>query len=150
MADAYWHFPFILQLSSYLGFKLKGRLYAFRAMAFGLFLAPRIFRKLVNAAVHQLRLKGVQVVAYLDDWLVWAASKTECMQASKKVVQFLEYLGFKIKTKESRLSPPQNFHKWEIHWNLQSHRFSIPLKKRKEIAGSVKRLLESDRISRCQ
>lgn len=150
MADAYWHIPINCPLSSYLGFRLQKKKYIFRTMPFGLNIAPRIFTKLADAVVQLLRLKCIQLLAYLDDWLVWAASKTECMQASKKVIQFLEHLGFKINVKKSRLSPAQEFQWLGIHWNLKSHLLSIPPGKRREIAGSVKKLLKSDRISRRQ
>ncbi|XP_068213953.1 uncharacterized protein [Palaemon carinicauda] len=119
-------------------------------MPFGLNIATRIFTKLANAVIHQLRLQRIQVVAYLDDWLVWAASKEECTQASKEVIQFLEHLGFKINLEKSRLSPVQKFQWLGVHWNLQSHYLSIPSKKRREIAGSVKRLIQSTRLSRRQ
>ncbi|XP_068245248.1 uncharacterized protein [Palaemon carinicauda] len=101
MADAYWHIPINHQLLSYLGFRLQKRKYAFRAMPFGVNIAPRIFTKLADEVVQQLHLESVQVMAYLDIWLVWAASKTKCMQASKKVIQLLEHLGFKINIKKS-------------------------------------------------
>ncbi|XP_068227098.1 uncharacterized protein [Palaemon carinicauda] len=112
-------------------------------MSFGLNVAPRIFTKLADTIVQKLRVQGVQVMAYLDDWLVWATSSRECLRGCRKVTQFLEHLGFKINTKKSRVSPAHKFQWLGIHWNLQSHCLSIPLKKRKEIAGSVKRLLKS-------
>ncbi|XP_068240223.1 uncharacterized protein [Palaemon carinicauda] len=112
-------------------------------MPFGLNIAPRVFTKLANAFIHQIRLKGIQVVAYLDDWLVWAASKEECTQTSKEGIQFLEHLGFKINLEKSHLFPAQTFQLLGVHWDLQSHCLSIPSKKRKEIAGSVKIRLQS-------
>ncbi|XP_068222133.1 uncharacterized protein [Palaemon carinicauda] len=48
-----------------------------------------------------------------------------------------------------RLSPAQEFQWLGIHWSLQSHLLSIPSKNRRDIAGSVNRLLKSGRISRC-
>ncbi|XP_068238425.1 uncharacterized protein [Palaemon carinicauda] len=119
-------------------------------MPFGLNIAPRVLTKLAETIVQQLRLQGVQVMAYMDDWLVWVASETECLQASKKVIQFLEHLGFKINAKKSGLSPAQKFQWLGIHWDLESHHLSIPLKKRREIARSVKRLLKSKWILRHQ
>ncbi|XP_068247963.1 uncharacterized protein [Palaemon carinicauda] len=99
MADAYWHITINRQLSSYLGFRLQKEKYAFRAIPSGLNIPPRISTNLAEAVVQHLPLQGVQVVFCLDDWLVWAASETKYMQASKKVIQFLEHLGFKINTK---------------------------------------------------
>ena len=69
--DAYWHVPMSANASSYLGFQLEDQVYKFKAMPFGLNIAPRIFTKLMDQAVSQLRLKGVNILAYLDDLLVW-------------------------------------------------------------------------------
>ncbi|XP_068200484.1 uncharacterized protein [Palaemon carinicauda] len=119
-------------------------------MPFGLNTVPRIFTKLADTVVQQLHTEGVQVVAYLDDWLVWAASKIIRLQAAQKVIQLLEHLGFKINFKKSRLTPAQQFQGLGIQWNLKSHHLSIPSKKRREIAGSVRRLIRYKRISKHQ
>ncbi|XP_068250227.1 uncharacterized protein [Palaemon carinicauda] len=150
LADAHWHLPMSRPFSSYLGFKLQKKKFVFRAMPFELNTFPRIFMKLADTIIQQLRSEGVQVTAYLDDWLVWAASKTTCVQAVNKVIHFLEHLGFKINRKKSRLSPAQQFQWLRIQWYLKSHHLSVPSKKRKEIAGSVRRLIRHKRISRRQ
>ncbi|XP_068238454.1 uncharacterized protein [Palaemon carinicauda] len=119
-------------------------------MPFRLNTAPRIFTKLAETVVQQLRTKGVHVVAYLDDWLVWAASKTTCLQAAQKVIEFREHLGFKINHKKSRLTPAQQFQGLGMQRNLKSHHLSIPSKKRREIVGSVRRRIRYKRISKRQ
>ncbi|XP_068241091.1 uncharacterized protein [Palaemon carinicauda] len=105
VADAYRHLPVIRPLSSCIEFRLQKTKFVFKAMPFGLHIAPRIFTKLADTIVQQLRSKGVQVVAYLDHWLVLAVSKTTCLQAAGKGIQFLKHLGFKINRKKSCLSP---------------------------------------------
>ncbi|XP_068243795.1 uncharacterized protein [Palaemon carinicauda] len=101
LADAYWNLRVSRPLSSYLGFRLQKTMYVFKAMPFGLNIAPRIFTKLPDTVVQQLRLEGIQIAAYLDDWLVWAASKTVCLLAATMVIQFLDHRGFKINYKNS-------------------------------------------------
>ena len=47
----------------------------FKAMLFGLNIAPQIFTSLINCVIKVLHLQGVQAVAYLDEWQVWAPTK---------------------------------------------------------------------------
>ncbi|XP_068237001.1 uncharacterized protein [Palaemon carinicauda] len=117
LAEAYWHLPMNCLFSSYLGFRLQKK-FVFKATPFGLNAAPRIFTKLPDAVIQQLYTEGVQVVAYLDDWLVWAAFKITCLQAAQKVIQFLEHLGFKIFHKKSHLTTAQQFQWLGIQWNI--------------------------------
>jgi len=53
-----------------LGFIIKDQAYQFRAISFGLNIIPRIFTKLCLVIIRELRLKGIKVFAYLDDWIV--------------------------------------------------------------------------------
>ena len=78
----------------FLGFSLGRRKYRFRAMPFGLNIAPRIFTKLSKAILRELRLKNINVPVYLDDWLVWASSAENCLMATKIVLDTLEVRGF--------------------------------------------------------
>ncbi|XP_068211771.1 uncharacterized protein [Palaemon carinicauda] len=101
LTDAYWHLLIGQRFSPYLGFRLERRAYVFRAMPFGLNIAPRIFTKVIDTVVQQLREKELQVAAYLDDWLVWAPSARECTEATYRIVRFLQSLGLQINFKNS-------------------------------------------------
>ena len=94
LTDAYWRVPIARLLISYLGFRLGAKAYAFRAMPFGLKVAPRIFPSLADAVVKDLRLQGILIAAYLDHWLVRAPSETECLEAGLKVFCSRQSLGF--------------------------------------------------------
>ncbi|XP_068227869.1 uncharacterized protein [Palaemon carinicauda] len=148
LTDAYWHLPIDRCFSPYLGFSLERKGYVFRAMPFGLNRAPRIFMKLIDTVVQQLREKGLQVSVYLDDWLVWAPSALDCSEAATRVVRFLQSLRFQINFKKSRLAPAQHFQWLGIRWNLKSHSPSIPPSKRKEIVKAVRSLIKSGTITR--
>ena len=99
LTDAYWHIPIARNLAPYLGFKLGKQKYAFRAMPFGLNIAPRVFTKLAEAIIQVLRDQNILVAAYLDDWIIWAPSKEECINSARKVIRFLKSLGFQINVK---------------------------------------------------
>ena len=109
LSDAYWHVPMAKGVKPYLGFVVGRRSYRFRAMPFGLNIAPWMFTKLTRVILKKLRAKGILVVAYLDDWLVWANSSKGCQEATQEVIQFLEHLGFKINFQKSRLRPERVF-----------------------------------------
>ena len=78
-------------------------------MPFDLNIAPRIFIKLVNSVVKVRRMKGIQIVAYLDSWLSWAKSKEKCLTDLKVTVVFIEKLGFRINMKKSCIILKKNF-----------------------------------------
>ena len=105
LQDAYWHFPIQEHFRAFLGFRLDRLSYRFRVMPCGLNLAPRVFTQLVKVIPKNLTLKGIQVMAYLDDWLVWADSMEECAKAMCMGIQTLQDCRFLINWVKSRLPP---------------------------------------------
>ena len=67
LKDAYWHIPIHPYYRKFLGFAIGGRKFRFRAMPFGLNIAPRVFTKLCRPILRELRSRGVNVLVYLDD-----------------------------------------------------------------------------------
>src|SRR4029434_8939827 len=80
LKDAYFHIPIHHRHRRYLRFAFGGIAYQFNALPFGLSLAPRVFTKCVKAAIAPLRLRGLRVYNYLDDWLIAAHSKAAAVQ----------------------------------------------------------------------
>ena len=148
LTDAYWHVPIARQFTPYLGFRLGNKKYAFQLMPFGLNIAPKVFTKLAATVVKELRNRGIQVAAYLDDWIVWASSPEECSRMASETIRFLQSLGFRINEKKSRLQPAQAFTWLGLDWDLTSHCLSIPPKKRKEITKLIRSFLRRMRATR--
>ncbi len=48
--------------------RLRGKAYKYKVLLFGLALAPKTF-KCMDAALAPLRLQGIRILNYLDDWL---------------------------------------------------------------------------------
>jgi len=67
---AYWYVPIHPKFQLLLGFRIEDQSCQFTAMPFGLNIAPRIFTKLCSVIIKELRLKGIKILAYLDDWIV--------------------------------------------------------------------------------
>ena len=148
LTDAYWHVPIARQFTPYLGFRLGNRKYAFQSMPFGLNIVPKVFTKLAAKVVKELRNWGIQVAAYLDDWIVWASSAEECSRMASETIPFLQSLGFQIKEKKSRRQPAQAFIWLGLDRDLTSHSLSIPPQKRKDIAKLIRSFLRKTRATR--
>lgn len=75
LKDAYWDVCIESSFKKFLSFSIEGRKYQFRAMPFGFNIDPLAFTRLTKVIPKELRVKGVQVLVYLDDWLLWARAK---------------------------------------------------------------------------
>ena len=66
-------------------------------MCFGLRVGPMQFNK-VSEFVYDIlsELYGIQIVNYLDDFIVLTSSKEETQWALNMVINTLRYLGFRI------------------------------------------------------
>ncbi len=72
LEDAYFHASIIPQLRKFLRFTFGGKAYRYRVLPFGLALPPRTFTKCVDTALAPLRLQGIRLLNYIDDWLILA------------------------------------------------------------------------------
>ena len=72
LTDAYLHIPVHPEHRKFLTFQYRGQSLVFRALPFGLFTAPRVFTRVTRVLADHLRRLGVQILMYLDDWLVVA------------------------------------------------------------------------------
>jgi len=65
-------------------------------MPFGLNIAPLSFTRLTKSILKELCLKGIQVLVYLDDWLIWAPSASQCTAAQEIALSVIQKRGFLI------------------------------------------------------
>jgi len=75
LEDAYLHIPIHPDHRRFLAFRYKQVSYRFRALPFGLSTAPRVFTRVTRSILAFLRMKGITVFAYIDDWLIVADSE---------------------------------------------------------------------------
>ena len=95
------------QHRKYLQICVGGKRYQFKALPFGLNIAPQTFTRVLKAALLPLRKKGIRMVAYLDDICIVAESEGKAAKHGMEVVTHLENLGFIINTKKTCLNPKQ-------------------------------------------
>ena len=105
LKDAYFQIPVHPESRPFLRFCLEGWVYQFRALCFGLSMAPQVFTRvfaLVSKWAHQ---GGVCLLRYLDDWLVIAKSRTLLLWHRDLVLQLCKDLGIIVNWEKSNLQP---------------------------------------------
>ena len=148
LSDAYWHVPVDPHFQPFLGFRLGPQKYKFVVMPFGLNVAPRIFTKLTRPIVEELRSRGIFVLVYLDDWLVWAPSAQLCHLHTQILLEVLHRRGFHVNVRKSRLVPAQSFQWLGVHWDTRAATVSLPREKVPSLSRDLLRFLARTSISR--
>ena len=87
----------------------NGQVYQFTCLPFGLATSPREFTKLLRPVVQLLRLQGIKLHVYLNDWLIRASSAVQARTLADLVLQVLQHLGWVINFSKSDLVPSQQF-----------------------------------------
>jgi hypothetical protein len=96
LRDAYLHIPMFPPHRKYLRFCVQGVHYQFRAMPFGITVAPRVFTKLMAAVGGHLRSQQIHIFMYLDDWLVKNQIRELLLHQLNQTIQLLVDLGLII------------------------------------------------------
>ncbi len=89
----------------FLAFRWRDRDYAFPVMAFGLSSAPRVFTKLLKPLLAYLREQGVLILNYIDDLLIVARSRAQCLLHLQWTLDLFHRVGFSIHPEKGQLSP---------------------------------------------
>ncbi len=88
-------------------FRVRGQAYQYKVLPFGLSLSPRVFTKVMEAALVPLREQGVRILNYLDDWLILAQSRRQLSAHRDLVLKHLSLLGLRVNWEKSKLVPTQ-------------------------------------------
>ena len=109
LKDAYFHVPIHPGSRKYLRVAFAGQVYQFRALPFGISIAPWLFTKIMVEVKGILHRKGVPIHQYLDDWLGKAFTRELCASRMLQVVNLCQELGLLINKEKSELIPSQKF-----------------------------------------
>ena len=109
LTDAYFHVLMHVRDRKYLRFVWGEAVYQFRALPFGLSLAPWIFTMIARELCAAVRGLGIWLRAYLDDWLIHNLSRQDCLTHTELVLQLAARLGFTVNFLKSDLTPSQQF-----------------------------------------
>ncbi len=136
---AYFHVSILPRHRPFLRFAFEGRAYQYKALPFGLSLSPRVFTKVVEAALVPLREAGIRILNYLDDWLILAQSRALLCEHRDMVLSHLSRLGLQVNREKSKLSPTQRI----SFLGMELDSVNLTARLSEERAQSMLRCLES-------
>lgn len=140
LTEAYWHIPIHPFFRRYLAFHFQGKDYQFRAMPFGLSVAPIAFTAVMRHPYRLLKERGHLALNYLDDWIVWASSFQACELAVQDLLSILGEIGFLVNKEKSHLVPTQSLDWLGIHWDTRMPSLSLPFSSAEKLTLKVKEL----------
>ena len=141
LKDAYLHVAVFPPHRKYLRFCIMGNHYQFRAMPFGLAVAPRIFTKLMAVIGSYLRAREIQIYMYLDDWLIKNQNREILVNQSRMVLQLIERLGLIVNHAKSHLEPSQVIQYLGAVFNLQEGMIYPTLERCTKIQEEIRLLM---------
>ena len=103
--DAYFHISIHLKHHKYLCFHFNGIAYQFCSLPFGLSTALRTFTKCLAPVAAYLRLQGITIFPYIDDWLIVSHSYQPAINATHITLNTLQRLSLKDSFCKSHLKP---------------------------------------------
>ncbi len=80
LKDAYFHIQIAPHHRRFLRFAFEGTANQYSVLPFGLALAQRTFSKCIDAALSPLRMSGMRILNYLDDWLILDQSRDKLIR----------------------------------------------------------------------
>lgn len=150
LQDAYLHIPIRPSLHKYLAFVLEDQLFFFRALPFGLSPAPALFTRVLRWPLSVLRCQNVHLLAYLDDWVLWAPSKATLQKAVNLTCRTLKRLGWLLNQSKSHMTPSSDLTWLGVRWLPLEGRWGLPQEKINSIITQVSSLLRSGQASQRQ
>ncbi|KAK3866533.1 hypothetical protein Pcinc_027946 [Petrolisthes cinctipes] len=150
LKDAYLHVSIRQCLHKYLAFSFGSKLYFFRALPFGLNVAPHIFTRILRWPLSLLHLQGINVIAYLDDWVIWDTSHELTAKAVNTATSLLSNLGFLINIPKPHLPPSTDVEWLGIRWFPLLGCWALLEDKQMSILLSIRHVLSLKQVSRRQ
>ncbi len=80
LKDTYFHIQVVQRHRKFLRFAFGGKGYQYKVLPFWVALAPRMFTKCMDAALAPLRLQGIRILNYLDNWLFLGSSREQVIR----------------------------------------------------------------------
>ena len=147
LKDAYFHISILPQHRKFLRFAFGGEAYQYRVLPFGLVISPRTFTKCVDAALVPLRMQGIRILNYIDDWLILAQSEQAAARHRDVVLAHMGELGLRLNAKKSVLSPVQRTTYLGVVWDSTAMQARLSPARIESILISVERVKEGQSLT---
>ena len=141
LKDAFLMIPIHLADRKYLRFIYNRKLYQFTALPFGLASSPFVYTKILRAVLAWLRKRGIRVTNYLDDFLFFGRTISECLEFIKLAMKLLESLGFLINFSKSNLTPNRRCRHLGIIIDSSAMTIEITKEKKQSIKNLIDKVL---------
>ena len=150
LKDAYHHVPIRKSFRKFLAFRWGNRVYHFKALPFGLSVAPAVFTGMMNPVHQKLREAGISAIAYLDDWLFWHKTEGGCHHAVLEAIRIFQSMGWLINFDKSTTVPNQRITWLGVEWDSIRMEMRLPRDKSLALIEKVSIILEARKSSRRQ
>ncbi len=147
LEDAYFHVSILPTHRKFLRFAFRGKAYQYRVLPFGLALSPCTFTKCVDAVLAPLRLQGVRILNYIDDWLILAQSERRAAQHRDVVLAHMKVLGLRLNPRKSVLSPLQRTTYLGVVWDSTTMQARMSPARIESILTTVRRVKEGQSLT---
>ena len=147
LRDAYLHIPIHHQSSKYLRFTLRGRVYQFKALPFGLSTSPFVFTRLMIVIATFLRRRAITLHPYLDDWLARNQNRRKLLEHRQFILWLINSLGLIINYEKSDLVPAQVFTFIGMEFLTHINIVRVPQARQMKILDSVRMFLQKTSVS---
>lgn len=141
LKSAYQHLRIHPAHRRFFGFTALGQHWVFRAMPFGLSIAPWAFTRLMRAVMAYLRQFGVRIAIYLDDMIVMAQTAAVAALHTRLVCELLQTLGFVLNMTKSVLLPVTTIRHLGLNIDSRRWRLFLPHDKLLAIAKDARRVV---------
>ena len=147
LTDAYLHIPIHHWSRKYLRFTLRGRVYQFKALPFGLSTSPFVFTRLMIVIATFLRRRGITLHPYLDVWLAQNQSRRKLLEHRQFILSLINSLGLIINYEKSDLVPAQVFTFIGMEFLTHINIVRVPQARQMKILESVRMFLQKTSVS---
>jgi len=117
------------------------KVFQFKALPFGLIVAPRIFSAVMRELGSALRQRGIVIHMYLDDWLIRHKDKDTVERQTKEILDVCYQLGLIINVRKSQLEAVQNFDFVGVNYNLEMGQAFPPKKRLEKLTQKIQGIL---------
>ena len=147
LTDAYLHIPIHHRSRKYLRFTLRGRVYQFKALPFGLSTSPFVFTRLMIVIATFLRRRAITLHPYLDDWLARNQNRRKLLEHRQLILSLINSLGLIINYEKSDLVPAQVFTFIGMEFLTHINIVRVPQARQMKILESVRIFLQKTSVS---
>ena len=147
LTDAYLHIPIHYRSRKFLRFTLRGRVYKFKALPFGLSTSPFVFTRLMEVIATFLRRRAITLHPYLDDWLARNQNRQRLLEHRQFILALINSLGLIINYEKSDLVPAQVFTFIGMEFLTHTNIVRVPQSRQMKILETVRMFSQKTSVS---